>query len=171
MKKIISIALAAIMALSVICIFASCSKTGTKVKVIDIPLTVEEYGFGINKSNIDLVQKANAYLNEIKSNGKFDEILNKYFGDGTPTPVTSAKVDSTKDQLVVATNAAFAPFEYTEGDKYLGVDMELMAGFAAYLGKGDAFDNAMVSYASIYADQNEADYEVFLRMNSTGDTV
>ena len=35
MKKILSIALAAIMALSVICIFASCSKSGTKVKVID----------------------------------------------------------------------------------------------------------------------------------------
>ena len=42
---------------------------------------------------------------------------------------------------------------------------------AAYLGKGDVFDNSMVSYASAYADQNEADYEVFLRMNSTGDTV
>ena len=157
MKKIISIALAAIMALSVICIFASCSKTGTKVKVIDIPLTVEEYGFGINKSNIDLVQKANAYLNEIKSNGKFDEILNKYFGDGTPTPVTSAKVDSTKDQLVAATNAAFAPFEYTEGDKYLGVDMELMAGFAAYLGKELVISNMKFESVCTSVQQGEAD--------------
>ena len=137
MKKIISIALAAIMALSVICIFASCSKTGTKVKVIDIPLTVEEYGFGINKSNIDLVQKANAYLNEIKSNGKFDEILNKYFGDGTPTPVTSAKVDSTKDQL--------------------GVDMELMAGFAAYLGKELVISNMKFESVCTSVQQGEAD--------------
>jgi hypothetical protein len=42
---------------------------------------------------------------------------------------------------------------------------------AAYLGKGDVFDNSMVSYASAYADQNEADYEMFLRMNSEGNTI
>ena len=35
---------------------------------------------------------------------------------------------------------------------------------AAYLGKGAAFEEAMVSYAAAYADQNEADYEVFLKM-------
>ena len=32
---------------------------------------------------------------------------------------------------------------------------------AAYLGKGEVFENAMVSYSSAYADQNEADYEMF----------
>ena len=42
---------------------------------------------------------------------------------------------------------------------------------AAYLGKGDVFDNSMVSYASAYADQNEADYEMFMRMNSEGNTI
>ncbi|MGH2975722.1 MAG: DUF2252 family protein, partial [Solirubrobacterales bacterium] len=30
---------------------------------------------------------------------------------------------------------------------------------AAYLGKGDAFDKAMASFAETYADQNERDYE------------
>ena len=35
---------------------------------------------------------------------------------------------------------------------------------AAYLGKGEAFENAMVSYAAAYADQNEADYEMFLAL-------
>ena len=35
---------------------------------------------------------------------------------------------------------------------------------AAYLGKNDTFTEAMVSYAKAYADQNEADYETFLKM-------
>ena len=35
---------------------------------------------------------------------------------------------------------------------------------AAYLGKGEAFENAMVSYSGAYADQNEADYEMFLKI-------
>lgn len=34
---------------------------------------------------------------------------------------------------------------------------------AGYLGKGDTFENTMVSYAKLYADQNEADYEMFLK--------
>ena len=37
---------------------------------------------------------------------------------------------------------------------------------AAYLGKGEVFENAMLSYASAYADQNEADYEMFLSLNA-----
>lgn len=34
---------------------------------------------------------------------------------------------------------------------------------AGYLGKGDSFDKAMLRFAHSYADQNEADYAVFLR--------
>ena len=39
---------------------------------------------------------------------------------GEPTPVESAALDESKDQLVVATNAAFEPFEYMQGDSYVG---------------------------------------------------
>ena len=31
--------------------------------------------------------------------------------------------DKSKNQLVVATNASFEPFEYMDGDTYYGVDM------------------------------------------------
>ena len=75
------------------------------------------------------------FIKEIKENGKFDEICNKYFGDGTPTPVASAELDESKDQLVVATNAAFEPFEYKDGENYLGIDMEIAALLAESLGK------------------------------------
>jgi len=34
---------------------------------------------------------------------------------------------------------------------------------AGYLGKGEAFDEAMAEFASKYADQNEADYQMFLK--------
>ena len=37
---------------------------------------------------------------------------------------------------------------------------------SAYLGTGAAFENAMVAYAGAYADQNEADSEMFLKMPS-----
>ena len=105
------------------------------VKVININLTEEEYAFGVDKNQPELLEQVNAFIAEIKENGKMEEIFNKYFKEGTPTPVTSAALDETKDQLVIATNAEFPPFEYTEGDQYLGVDMEIAYLLAQKLGK------------------------------------
>lgn len=107
-----------------------------KVKVIDIALTEEEYGYAISKTDSTLLSQVNAFIAKIKANGTYDAILNKYFGDGTISPVTSGTKDISKadQQLVVATNAAFAPFEYKEGDKYAGVDMEIAKLLADELG-------------------------------------
>lgn len=132
MKRILTLALAALMA---VCLLASCGSSEPVVKVIDINLTEEEYAFGVDKTQPELLAKVNEIIAKIKENGTFDEICNKYFGDGTPTPVASAALDTTKDQFVVATNAAFAPFEYMEGDNYLGVDMEIAAIIAEELGQ------------------------------------
>ncbi len=134
MKKILSVLLAALM---LTCLLASCggASSAPALKVIDIPLTNEEYAFAVAKGDAELLASVNSFLAEIKANGKFDEIVNKYFGDGTPTGVTSAAEDASKDQLVVATNAGFEPFEYKEGDTYYGVDMEIMAALAESLGK------------------------------------
>ena len=140
MKKSIKV-LAMVMALVLmVSAFAACgsdtdaAKTPA-VKVININLTEEEYAFGVDKNQPELLEQVNAFIAEIKENGKMEEIFNKYFKEGTPTPVTSAALDETKDQLVVATNAEFPPFEYTEGDQYLGVDMEIAYLLAQKLGK------------------------------------
>ena len=88
------------------------------VKVIDVILTEEKYAFGVDKKQPELLKSANDFIKEIKDNGTFDEICNIYFGGGNPTPVKSEKLDTSKDQLLVATNASFEPFEYMKGDSY-----------------------------------------------------
>ncbi len=132
MKKFLSLFLVAVMAVMTL---ASCGGSGEPVvKVIDIDLTQEEYAFGVDKTQPELLAKVNEFLAQIKADGTFDAICNNYFGDGTPVPVTSAVEDPSKEQLVVATNAAFEPFEYMEGENYLGIDMEIAAALAEYLG-------------------------------------
>lgn len=124
MKQLISVLLCVAMLFTL----AACSSTADDVaatKVININLTEEEYAFGVDKAQPELLEKVNTFVKKIKEDGTLEAIFDKYFGDGTPTPVESAALDTSKDQLVVATNAAFAPFEYTEGDKFLGVDMEI----------------------------------------------
>ncbi|MBR2405656.1 MAG: transporter substrate-binding domain-containing protein [Clostridia bacterium] len=126
-------------------------------KVIEIDLTEEEYAFGVDKDQPELLTSVNDFITEIKGNGKFEEICNKYFGDGTPTPVTSAQLDETKDQLVVATNAAFEPFEYTDGDKYLGIDMEIAALLAEKLNKELVIMNIDFDAVCLSVGQHKAD--------------
>ena len=136
MKKVLSLVLAMLMLVTVVTVFAACGQTGNAVKVIDIKLTEEEYAFAVQKGDSELLASLNAFMDKIEQNGQFAEIINKYFGDGTPTPVTSASEMKTDgSQLIVATNAAFEPFEYKSGENYLGIDMEIMALFAQHLGK------------------------------------
>lgn len=43
--------------------------------------------------------------------------------------------------MVVATNAAFEPFEYTKGEDYYGIDMEIAKLLADELGKELVIEN------------------------------
>lgn len=142
MKKIIALALAAIMAMGTLTACGGADNSNgdvaaaTTVKVIDVNLTEEEYAFGVDKSQPELLEATNAFIDKIMNDGTFEAICNNYFGDGTPVAVQSAELDATKDQLVVATNAAFEPFEYTDGGtNYYGIDMEIAALLAEELGK------------------------------------
>lgn len=155
-KKIAALLLIAVLALTM----CACSGSGTvnkKVKVIDIALTEEDYAFGVKKNDADLLASVNAYIAQIKADGTFDAICDRYFGDGTPVGVTSAKQDASKDQLIVATNAAFEPFEYMKGDTYYGVDMEIAAGLAAYLGKELVILNMDFDAVCLSVSQGKAD--------------
>ena len=97
------------------------------IKVIDIPLTEEEYAFGVDKDQPELYAAINLIVAEMKLNGKLNAIVKAYATGEDIEPFESASFDASKadKQLVVATNAAFAPFEYKEGDKFAGIDMEI----------------------------------------------
>ena len=47
-------------------------------KVIDIPLTVEEYGIAIDKTNPELKEKIDAALAELVADGTVAKLLEKY---------------------------------------------------------------------------------------------
>lgn len=119
------------------------------IKMIDVALTTEQYAYGVDKTQSDLLAKVNAAITTLKLpilNGKsaLDVIIEKYDnlqydedgnvigGDELIVGIESAEKDTSNvaGQLVVATNAAFAPFEYKKGDKFAGIDMEIAAYIA-----------------------------------------
>lgn len=106
------------------------------LKIIEIALSSENYGIGIDKNQADLKTKIDNIL--VEKAAEIDAIKAKYMNgeEDKYVGITSGTKDSSKaaEQLVVATNAEFAPWEYKEGNQYFGIDMEIAKLFADELG-------------------------------------
>lgn len=62
------------------------------------------------------------------------------------------------DKLVMATNAAFPPYEYVEGDSYAGIDVEIAEELAKKLGM--ELEIADVEFGSIVAGVQTGKYDM-----------
>ena len=108
MKKFLKVA-SIVLVIAMIACFASCGGSGTDgnttdtqvVKVIDINLTEEEYAFGVDKDQPELLEDVNNFIEKIMKDGTFDDICNNYFGDGEPVGVTSAEFDKSRISLLL----------------------------------------------------------------------
>ena len=113
-------------------------ETHHKITVVDVNLTDEAYGIGVDKDNTELLSQINEFIEKGIEDGTYDEITSHYFDpDKEPVPVYSAKLDTNKDQFVVATTGDFAPFDYDgeDGETFYGIDKELVKAIADHLGK------------------------------------
>lgn len=150
MKKIIKI----LSFMFLMFLLSSCNNTNKQVKVIDVKLTDEQYAFVVKKGNKTLVDEFNLFLDEIKENGEFNELVEKYFegkGKKQGVKVTTTSIENTEDLFVVATNCPFSPFEYIGDDGLVyGLDIEIAAKFAQMKGKTLVVKN--ISFDSIFTE-------------------
>ena len=106
------------------------------LKIIEIALSSENYGIGIDKNQPELKTQIDNIL--VEKEAEINAIKEKYMNgeESKYVGITSATKDSSKaaQQLVVATNAEFAPWEYKEGNKFYGIDMEIAQLIATELG-------------------------------------
>ncbi len=70
----------------------------------------------------------------------------------------SACSKSDKNELVMATNATFPPYEYMEGDKIVGIDVEIAEKIAEKLGKTLRIEN--VEFDSIITGVQSGKYDI-----------
>lgn len=134
--------------------FAACNDNNkaSALKVIDIELTSEGYAFGVQKGNVEMLNAANELLDELQENGQLETIINSFF-EGTST-FSYTNPASSDGCLVVATNAQFPPFEYTSGNTFTGIDIQIASLLAEKLGKklyvaDMEFDAVLTSLGSV----------------------
>lgn len=155
MKKLFTILATLVLTISCAVCLAACGKKAKKLKVIDVPLTAESYAYAVKKGNSELLASVNELLTEMKTSGELDTLINSYFnGNATFTYTNPA---SKEGCLIVATNAYFPPFEYYEGSKLTGVDMEIASKLATKLNKtlyidDMEFDSVLASVGAGTAD-------------------
>lgn len=107
------------------------------LKILDEEFTVEEYAMCLSKDNTELKDKINGALAELKADGTLDNIIANYIGDDTKGkfPYTSPEgTDRSAGTLIMATNAAFEPYEYYDGDKIVGIDADMAQAVCDKLG-------------------------------------
>ena len=93
--------------------------------ILEEDFAIEDYAICISKDKTDLKEAMNGALNELKEDGTLDQIVANYIGDdtkGTCPYESPADVDYSNGKLVMATNAAFEPYEFYEGEEVVGID-------------------------------------------------
>lgn len=105
--------------------------------ILDEDFALEEYAICISKDNAELTEAINGALAELKEEGVLDQINANYIDDetkGTCPYVSPEDVDRSNGTLVMATNAAFEPYEYYDGDTIVGIDAEMAQAVCDKLG-------------------------------------
>lgn len=107
------------------------------LEILDEEFANEDYAICISKDNAELTAAINDALAELKEEGILDNIIANYIGDdtkGTLPYESPADVDRSNGKLIMATNAAFEPYEYYEGTTIVGIDADMAQAICDKLG-------------------------------------
>lgn len=128
MKKLMTLILALAMVLSL----AACGGGKTTLKILETEYAVEDYAICVAKENEELLGQLNEALAALKADGTAQKIVDKYIS-GVEHDLAFQQDAEGKEELIMATNANFPPYEYYENDQVVGIDAEMAAAIADYL--------------------------------------
>ena len=107
-----------------------------ELTTLDTAFAEESYAIAVSKDNPDLTEQLNGAIAELKENGTLDAILDKYIAkvEGAEGYVSPEGTEYPNGTLVMATNAAFDPYEYIENGEIVGIDAEFAKALCDKLG-------------------------------------
>lgn len=106
--------------------------TGDAFKILEKPLTKEQYGLVFNKKDTKLAEAANTVIDKFKRAGTLQNSRTKHIEVLSAMP-TGAKEKEEVKPFVVCMETSFAPFVFVDNNRLVGVDVELAEAIAAEL--------------------------------------
>lgn len=91
------------------------------------------YGIGFNPQTPELRQAFNRFLEEIKGNGVYEQMKQRWTGDLEQIEMPEIPLPDQGAPLRVGTTGMSIPFSFISHGEYIGFDIELTRRFAAYL--------------------------------------
>jgi len=97
----------------------------------------DQYGFAVQLQNHELKTAMDETLNELKSNGTYDEMMKRWFPvKGIPGPMPSIELNGRNGVLIFGTAAVTEPMSYVDSNRnIIGFDIEFATSIAKKLDK------------------------------------
>ncbi|MBQ7731641.1 MAG: transporter substrate-binding domain-containing protein [Lentisphaeria bacterium] len=106
--------------------------TGDVFKILEKPLTKDQYGLLFNKKDTELAEAANTVIEKFKVAGTLQKSKTKHLNALSGLP-TGAQTKEEIKPFIVCVETSFAPFVFVDNNRIVGVDIELAEAIAAEL--------------------------------------
>jgi polar amino acid transport system substrate-binding protein len=100
-----------------------------------------EIAMGFNKANEELRTQFNAFLKMIKANGVYDDLIRRWYEEGSTEMPKIANPKNNGKLIVGIVSDKGMPYTIVKNNRLIGSDVELAERFAAYLGKEIVFSD------------------------------
>lgn len=107
-------------------------KRNSDLSILEEEFALEEYAICVAKEDTELCENINKALRELKEDGTLQKIIDNYINDGEDEFEYKSPKGLTYENgtLVMATNAAFPPYEFYEDGEITGIDADMAKAVA-----------------------------------------
>ena len=107
------------------------------------------YGMGFSKNDKELRVRFNSFLQEIKDNGLYDEIYDRWIINGTESTMPAMDLPATGETIRVAVTGTQYPFSFYQEQELVGFDTEIIKRFSMEVGRPVEFQ--AINFGSLIA--------------------
>ena len=107
-------------------------KKNSDLSILEEEFAIEDYAICVSKDKPELKDGINQALRELKEDGTLQKIIDNYINDNDEGFHYQSPEGLTYENgtLVMATNAAFPPYEYYKDNKITGIDADMATAVA-----------------------------------------
>ena len=120
------------------------------VKKLDVVLTQEEYCIAVARGNESLVTSLNTFIEQIKTDGSFDKVINSYFGDGDQIEIEDTKPITNHEAYLSILKGLGITFMITCLAFLIGIFLGLLTGIIEGIESDNAFAKIVKGISKVY---------------------